>query len=53
MESLTRQSEETNRITKYVVDAITLLKKNQGYREIINVINDIADQTNIIPNASD
>lgn len=49
MESLTRQSEETNRITKYVVDNITLLEeKTKAIEEIINVINDIADQTNLL-----
>lgn len=49
MESLTKQSEETNRITKYVVNNITLLEeKTKAIGEIINVINDIADQTNLL-----
>jgi len=49
MENLANQSQETNRITKYVVDNITALEeKTKSIGEIINVMNDIADQTNLL-----
>lgn len=49
MENLTKQSEETNRITKYVMNNVTALEeKMQSIGKIINVINDIADQTNLL-----
>ncbi|MHB8129681.1 MAG: methyl-accepting chemotaxis protein [Mobilitalea sp.] len=49
MEKLTTQSEATNSITKYVVDNIAALEiKTKSIGEIIQVINDIADQTNLL-----
>ena len=49
MEKLTTQSEATNNITKYVVDNIAALEiKTKSIGEIIQVINDIADQTNLL-----
>jgi methyl-accepting chemotaxis protein len=49
MEKLTKQSEATNSITKYVVNNISALEeKTKSISEIIQVINDIADQTNLL-----
>lgn len=49
MEELSRQSEATNDITKYVVDNITALEvKSHSIGQIIQVINEIADQTNLL-----
>lgn len=49
MEKLTKQAEATNNITMYVVDNIEALeKKTESIRDIIQVINDIADQTNLL-----
>jgi methyl-accepting chemotaxis protein len=49
MEELSKQSEATNDITKYVVDNITALEtKSHAISNIIQVINDIADQTNLL-----
>lgn len=49
MEELSRQSEATNNITKYVVDNITALEaKSYSIDRIIKVINEIADQTNLL-----
>jgi methyl-accepting chemotaxis protein len=49
MENLTKQSEETNNITKYVVDNIAALEvKTNSINDIVRVINDIADQTNLL-----
>jgi methyl-accepting chemotaxis protein len=49
MEELSRQSEATNDITKYVVNNITALEsKSYAISNIIQVINDIADQTNLL-----
>ncbi len=49
MEELSRQSEATNNITKYVVDNITALEtKSYSIDKIIQVINQIADQTNLL-----
>lgn len=49
MEELSIQSQETNRITKYVVDNITALEsKLKSIGEIVNFINEIADQTNLL-----
>lgn len=48
-EKLTKQSDDTNKITKYVVDNISALEvKTTSIRDIIQVINDIADQTNLL-----
>lgn len=49
MEELTKQSDATNHITKYVVDNITVLEqKTKSIGEIIQVINEISDQTNLL-----
>lgn len=49
MEELSRQSAETNNITKYVVQNITALEeKSHAISSIIQVINEIADQTNLL-----
>ncbi|ROR29351.1 methyl-accepting chemotaxis protein [Mobilisporobacter senegalensis] len=49
MEELNKQSQETNRITKYVVDNITALEiKSKSIGEIVEFINEIADQTNLL-----
>lgn len=49
MEELTRQSEATSNITRYVVDNITALEtKSNSIKKIIQVINEIADQTSLL-----
>ncbi len=49
MEELTKQSEATTDITKYVVDnVIALENKSHAIGKIIQVINGIADQTNLL-----
>jgi methyl-accepting chemotaxis protein len=49
MEKLTKQSDATNDITKYVVSNIKALEdKTKSISEIIQVINDISDQTNLL-----
>ncbi|MGB8455125.1 MAG: methyl-accepting chemotaxis protein [Anaerocolumna sp.] len=49
MEELTKQSEATSNITKYVVDNITALEtKSNSIKTIIQVINEIADQTSLL-----
>lgn len=49
MEELTKQSEATSGITKYVVDnVIALENKSHAIGKIIQVINGIADQTNLL-----
>lgn len=49
MEELSRQSEATNSITKYVVENVTALEtKSYSIGRIIQVINEIADQTNLL-----
>jgi methyl-accepting chemotaxis protein len=49
MEKLTKQSDATNHITKYVVDNITALEeKTRSIGDIIQVMNEIADQTNLL-----
>lgn len=49
MEDLTKQSDATNQITKYVVTNIsTLESKTKSIENIVQVINDIADQTNLL-----
>lgn len=49
MEKLTKQSEATNNITRNVVLNIGALEtKTQAISEIIQVINDISDQTNLL-----
>lgn len=49
MEELTKQSEATSDITKYVVDnVIALENKSHAIGKIIQVINGIADQTNLL-----
>ncbi len=49
MEELSKQSEATNHITKYVVENITALEtKSYSIDRIIQVINEIADQTNLL-----
>ncbi len=49
MQELTKQSEATNNITKYVVDNITALEaKSNSIKQIIKVINEIADQTSLL-----
>lgn len=49
MEELSRQSEATNNITKYVVENISALEtKSYSIDRIIQVINEIADQTNLL-----
>ncbi|MFT4145484.1 MAG: methyl-accepting chemotaxis protein, partial [Mobilitalea sp.] len=46
---LTKQSEATNDITRYVVNNIEALEeKTKSIADIIQVINDIADQTNLL-----
>lgn len=49
MSQLIKQSESTNEITKYVVNKINLLEqKTSSIGEILQVINEIADQTNLL-----
>lgn len=49
MKQLTEQSEATDNITKYVVNNIVALEeKTKSIGDIIQVINDIADQTNLL-----
>lgn len=49
MEELSKQSEATNDITKYVVENIAALEvKSHSIGQIIQVINEIADQTNLL-----
>ncbi len=49
MEKLTKQSEATNRITKYVVSNIAALEeKSRSIGAIVQVINEISDQTNLL-----
>lgn len=49
MVALTKQSEDTNNITKYVVSNIKALEENiLSIANFIGVINDIADQTNLL-----
>lgn len=49
MEELSKQSEATNDITRYVVDNISALEnKSHSIGRIIQVINEIADQTNLL-----
>jgi methyl-accepting chemotaxis protein len=49
MEQLSKQSDATNKITKYVVDNITALEmKSHSISKIIQVINEIASQTNLL-----
>ncbi len=49
MEELTKQSEATNDITKYVVNNINALElKSKSIENIIGVINEIASQTNLL-----
>ncbi|MDF2586213.1 MAG: methyl-accepting chemotaxis sensory transducer [Anaerocolumna sp.] len=49
MEQLAKQSDATNKITKYVVDNITALEiKSHSISKIIQVINEIASQTNLL-----
>ncbi len=49
MEKLTRQSDATKDSTKYVVDHISALEdKTRSIGDIVQVMNDIADQTNLL-----
>ena len=49
MEKLTKQSEDTNRITKYVVNNMDALEeKIKSIADIIQMINEISDQTNLL-----
>lgn len=49
MEKLMKQSDATNEITKHVVENIAALEsKTKSISDIIQVINDIADQTNLL-----
>ncbi|TAH66387.1 MAG: methyl-accepting chemotaxis protein [Anaerolineaceae bacterium] len=49
MEQLTKQSEATSNITRYVVSNIEALEeKTKSISNIVQVINDIADQTNLL-----
>ncbi|MGB4660314.1 MAG: methyl-accepting chemotaxis protein, partial [Mobilitalea sp.] len=49
MENLTKQSDATNQITKHVVDNVASLEtKTKSIRDIIQTMNDIADQTNLL-----
>ncbi len=49
MEKLIRQSEATNKSTRYVVENIDALEdKTRSIGDIVQVINDIADQTNLL-----
>lgn len=49
MGELTRQSEATNNITKYMVESIGVLEqKSKAIEKIIGVINEIAAQTNLL-----
>jgi len=49
MEELNQQSQETNNITKYVVDNVTALQtKSKSIEKIVNLINEITDQTNLL-----
>ncbi|MFV0344514.1 MAG: methyl-accepting chemotaxis protein [Anaerocolumna sp.] len=49
MEELSKQSDETNTITNYVMESVTVLEsKSLAIGNIIQVINEIADQTNLL-----
>ncbi len=49
MEELKQQSNETDRITKYVVANVTALEeKSKSIGEIVNLITEISDQTNLL-----
>jgi methyl-accepting chemotaxis protein len=49
MEKLTKQSDATNNITKYVVSNIAALElKTKSISDIVQVINEISDQTNLL-----
>lgn len=49
IEKLNKQSDETNRITKYVVNNISILEeKTELIGDIVKVINEIANQTNLL-----
>lgn len=49
MEELSKQSEATNDITRFVTNNITALEqKSHSIERIIQVINEIADQTNLL-----
>lgn len=49
MEDLSKQSDATNEITKFVVENITALEtKSFAIDRILQVINEIADQTNLL-----
>ncbi len=49
MKELTKQSEATNDITKYVVSSVTELEtKSQKISSVIQTINEIADQTSLL-----
>jgi methyl-accepting chemotaxis protein len=49
MKELTKQSEATNDITKYVVTSVSELEvKSQMISSVIQAINEIADQTNLL-----